>query len=181
MTNTVIISGGFDPDHQGHRELIRHARKIADKLKAILLVIINNDNWLIQKKGYYFLNKEERADRILSIKGVDEVFVTLHEKYPEDMSVCEELKILRPKKGEYVVFCNGGDRYNSNTPEYAVCKELGIELMFNVGGEKTQSSSKIIEEGFRRYVTGNALTNDEIDLFKIINEEYEKKFEVDKP
>ena len=36
------------------------------------------------------------------------------------------------------------DRYSTNTPEMAVCEELGIEMLWNIGGEKEQSSSDLV-------------------------------------
>ena len=43
---TVLVSGGFDPVHIGHLRMFEEAAKLADRL----LVIVNNDNFLIQKK-----------------------------------------------------------------------------------------------------------------------------------
>ena len=42
----VAVSGGFDPIHIGHVELMQRAKEMGDRL----VVILNNDNWLIQKK-----------------------------------------------------------------------------------------------------------------------------------
>ena len=39
---TVAISGGFDPIHVGHVEMMMEAKALGDRL----VVIINNDNWL---------------------------------------------------------------------------------------------------------------------------------------
>ena len=58
-----------------------------------------------------------------------------------DNSVCEALRRLKP---DY--FANGGDRKTDNTPEMAVCKELGIELLWSVGGGKIQSSSTLVSD-----------------------------------
>ena len=41
-------------------------------------------------------------------------------------------------------FANGGDRKTDNTPEMDVCKELGVKLLWNVGGGKIQSSSDLV-------------------------------------
>ena len=40
---TVLVSGGFDPVHIGHLRMFEEAAKLADRL----LVIVNNDNFLI--------------------------------------------------------------------------------------------------------------------------------------
>ena len=43
-------------------------------------------------------------------------------------------------------FANGGDRGKSNTPEQAVCDELGVELLWGVGGDyKADASSSLVE------------------------------------
>jgi len=132
----VAVSGGFDPVHVGHVRLFQHAKDLGDKL----VVIINNDNWLEKKKGFVFMHQDERAELIRAIGVVDEVIFTDHPEDPEDMSVSEALRKLKPH-----IFANGGDRKTHNTPEDIVCSELGIEMMFNVGRDgKSQSSSWLL-------------------------------------
>lgn len=46
----VAVSGGFDPIHIGHIQLFEEAKKLGDEL----VIILNNDNWLKKKKGYFF-------------------------------------------------------------------------------------------------------------------------------
>ena len=79
----------------------------------------------------------ERLEVIQAINGVDEVILTGHLENPEDMSVCAELRKIRPH-----IFANGGDRHGGNTPETEVCEEIGCKMIYNVGaGGKVQSSS----------------------------------------
>ncbi|MEK7087057.1 MAG: adenylyltransferase/cytidyltransferase family protein [Patescibacteria group bacterium] len=138
----VAVSGGFDPIHVGHARMFKEARKLGDKL----VVILNNDNWLQKKKGHAFMPQEERAELIGHIKWVDEVIITNHAPMTEDMSVCEELRALRPH-----IFANGGDRFADNIPEVVLCRELGIETIFNVGdGGKIQSSSWLLESYLKK-------------------------------
>lgn len=137
---TVAVSGGFDPIHRGHVQMIREAAKYGN-----VLIILNSDEWLIRKKGYKFMSFEERAYIAGSIKGV--TFVANVDD--ADGTVCDALRKFKP---DY--FANGGDRYDTNTPEMAVCQELGIEMLWNIGGEKTQSSSNLVDKarlGKRRY------------------------------
>lgn len=132
------MSGGFDPVHIGHVRMFREAKSAGD----YLIVILNNDNWLMKKKGYVFMPQEERKEIIENFTVVDEVIFTSHEKNSEDTSVCRDLENLKPH-----IFCNGGDRKEDNIPEYALCDELGIEMIFNVGeGGKVQSSSWLVEK-----------------------------------
>jgi len=116
MDAIVCISGGFDPVHVGHVRMIKEATKYGK-----LLVILNNDNWLRRKKGFFFMGQEERAEILEAIDGVESVFISLHEPECEDMSVCRELNLIRPD-----AFCNGGDRCAGNIPEYELCEKLGI-------------------------------------------------------
>lgn len=133
---TVAVSGGFDPLHIGHVRMFEEAKKLGDRL----VVILNNDSWLQKKKGYVFMKEEERAEIIRALRCVDEVVLTKHGENPEDMSVCAELRELKPD-----IFANGGDRKSDNTPEVIVCKEIGCELVFEVGrGGKVQSSSWLV-------------------------------------
>lgn len=126
---TVMVSGGFDPVHIGHVRMFYAAKKLGTKL----IVIINSDKWLIRKKGFAFMPEQERAKIIAAMKPVDEVHI--YKSRLDDVSGA--IKVIRPN-----IFANGGDRTNEEEiPETAICKELGIEMVFNVGGGKIQSSS----------------------------------------
>ncbi|MBW2969127.1 hypothetical protein KY314_03350 [Candidatus Woesearchaeota archaeon] len=48
------------------------------------------------------------------------------------------------------VFANGGDRKADNIPEYNLCNELGIEMIFNIGGSKIQSSSDLVSNSNKK-------------------------------
>jgi len=52
----VVVSGGFDPLHSGHIAYFKSAREYGDKL----IVALNSDDWLINKKKKFFLPFEER-------------------------------------------------------------------------------------------------------------------------
>ncbi len=139
----VVVSGGFDPMHIGHIRLFREAKKLGD----ILVVILNNDNWLLKKKGFVFMPEKERKEIIESICCVREVVLTRHSKNPKDMSVCQELLRIRPQ-----IFANGGDRNRDNIPEVAVCRSIGCRMIFDVGkGGKIQSSSWLINKISKKF------------------------------
>ena len=132
----VAVSGGGDPIHVGHVRLFQEAKKLGDKL----VVILNNDNWLRKKKGYVFMSEKERKEILEAMKGVDRVILTKHLANPKDMSVCAELRKIRPH-----IFANGGDRTANNIPEVAVCNKFGCKMIFNIGhGGKIQSSSWLV-------------------------------------
>lgn len=134
----VAVSGGFDPIHIGHIRMFQEAKRLGEKL----VVILNNDNWLLKKKGFVFMPQRERKEIIKAISGVDEVIATSHSKNPKDMSVCAELLKIRPH-----VFANGGDRKLGNIPEVAICRKINCKTIFNIGhGGKVQSSSRLVEK-----------------------------------
>lgn len=126
---TVAVSGGFDPLHGGHLDMIEEAARIGD-----VIVILNTDAWLERKKGFVFLPFDDRARILGALRGVVKVVAAKD----HNNTVEETLAELRPS-----IFLNGGDRKEDNTPENRICAELGIEMRFNVGGGKTNSSSTI--------------------------------------
>lgn len=126
----IMVSGGFDPIHVGHVRMIVEAARHGQ-----VIVIANSDEWLMRKKGYVFMPWKERAEIISSIEGVIQVSTV----DDSDGTVCEAIERIRPD-----VFANGGDRKGNNTPEVALCNHLGIDLMWNIGGGKIQSSSELV-------------------------------------
>tara|TARA_R110001599_G_scaffold266636_1_gene467481 strand:+ start:965 stop:1408 length:444 start_codon:yes stop_codon:yes gene_type:complete len=142
---TIAVSGGFDPIHKGHVQMIREAAEYGR-----VIVFLNSDAWLIRKKGYKFMPFEERAYIAGSIKGVS-IITNVDDS---DGTVCKALERFKP---DY--FANGGDRYETNTPEMKVCKDLGIQMLWNIGGGKIQSSSELVTKAQygRRIINGQEL------------------------
>ena len=137
----AIVSGGFDPVHVGHIELLQKAREKADSL----FVIVNNDAFLERKKGKAFMPLKERIAIMQSFKGVELAL----ESVDEDDTVCETLTWLSAAykpKFEEIFFCNGGDRTSGeNTPEHEICLKVGIEPVYGLG-DKIQSSSDLLQK-----------------------------------
>lgn len=134
----VAISGGFDPITIGHIRYIQEAAKLGNKLT----VILNTDNFLFTKKGYVFMEYQERKEIIKAIKGVDDVFMCID----LDNTVCKTLQVLRPD-----IFAKGGDRTAGNIPEYTICKDMNIKMVFGIGGsDKPQSSSWLVEKAAKK-------------------------------
>ncbi len=129
---TVMVSGGFDPVHVGHIRMIREAAEYGD-----VIVIANSDEWLYRKKGFNFMDFAKRAEILNSIKGV----LLVDSVDDLDGTVCEAIRRHKP---DY--FANGGDRGKSNTPEQTVCDEIGVELLWGIGGDyKADASSTLVE------------------------------------
>ena len=127
-----MVSGGFDPVHIGHIRMILEASKHGD-----VIVVANSDDWLYRKKGFVFMEFDQRAEILASIKGV----IKVSGVDDSDTTVCEAIRRLNPD-----IFANGGDRKKHNTPEQAVCEELGVEMLWGIGGEnKANSSSDLVE------------------------------------
>lgn len=130
---TVMVSGGFDPVHAGHIRMIRDAAQYGD-----VIVIANSDDWLFRKKGFIFMEYEKRIEILNAIKGV----ILVDSVDDSDDTVCEAIRRIKP-----TYFANGGDRGKSNTPEQTVCEELGVQLLWGIGGEeKIDSSSELAKK-----------------------------------
>ena len=139
----VVISGFFNPLHIGHIDYISSARNLGD----FLIVIVNSDDQVKIKGSVPFMNQDDRLRIIRNIKGVDRSVISID----EDGSVCqtirEEFKRLQNDPFfEDMIFANGGDRKEGGVPEDILENELGIRRVYNVGGEKVQSSSELIKK-----------------------------------
>lgn len=132
MNKVVAVSGGFDPIHIGHIELLREASEYGE-----LVIILNSDAWLQRKKKFVFMLWAERAKILEAIKYVSRV----EPVNDSDNSVCEALNRLKID-----VFANGGDRDKDNILEYQTCHEKGIKMIFDIGGEKLNSSSELVRK-----------------------------------
>ena len=131
----VCTSGGFDPLHPGHASCLVESKKFGDTL----VVVVNGDSFLTQKKGRPFQDLATRCRIVACIRGVD---LVIPFEIEDDPTVCEALRRIRPH-----VFTKGGDRTNvENIPEWEICQELGIRIESGVGLAKEWSSSNFLEE-----------------------------------
>ena len=138
MRELVLISGGFDPVHSGHVNLIKEASKYGD-----VIVLLNSDAWLKNKKGKEFLRFDEREIIMKSIKNVIDVL-----SFDDSDKTC--INGLKNAINKYpnckIKFANGGDRNNQTTPEKKFCDENNIETLWGIGGtDKSNSSSWILK------------------------------------
>ena len=133
----VVTSGGFDPMHVGHLRCLQGSAGVVDvNPNTKLAVIVNDDGFLLRKKGYAFMPIEERLEIIAGVASVDYVV-------PWDdgsQTVVGAIEVLQP-----VIFTKGGDRDKAeNVPEFDLCKRIGCDVYFGVGGGKIQSSSTLV-------------------------------------
>tara|TARA_B100000963_G_scaffold338656_1_gene335715 strand:- start:831 stop:1622 length:792 start_codon:yes stop_codon:yes gene_type:complete len=134
----IVVSGGFDPIHSGHIAYFKSARALGDKL----IVALNSDNWLIEKKDKFFMPFNERKIIIENLKNVDKVIGFEDDETGSCKNALKKIKEMHPN--DELIFCNGGDRTKGNIPELDI---PGFEFQFGVGGnEKLNSSSWILKD-----------------------------------
>lgn len=134
---TVAVSGGFDPmNGRGHASHIKDARRLGDRL----VVILSRDEQLVAKgnkaNGTFYPGIKDR--RAIMELVADEVVVNID----SDATCAETLRMVKPQ-----IFAKGGDRGPENMPanELAVCKEIGCQIVYNVGDPKETSSSELVQ------------------------------------
>ncbi len=139
MDEIVLVSGGFDPLHSGHIKLIDEASK-----HGKVVVLLNSDKWLTNKKGKAFLPYNEREIIMHALKNVTDVIICGE----KDSTCLDGIETVIKKYKDYrIKFANGGDRNNDTTPELVFCEKNNIELLWGIGGnEKSNSSSWILNK-----------------------------------
>ena len=137
MIRTVMVSGGFDPIHKGHLDLLKAAALI-ERGGNRVLVALNSDAWLIRKKGFRCLPWDHRAAILdaMVIGPSNHHRPTVIQVDDSDGTVCAALREHKPD-----VFANGGDRFEHNVPEAGLCEVLDITAVYGIGGGKIASSS----------------------------------------
>jgi len=156
LGNVVVLSGGFDPIHEGHIAMFEEASIKYDKV----IVGINSDSWLKRKKGNNFQSLATRFAILTSIKYIDEVVIF-------DDSDDTAIKLIRKIKDRNIhstlTFGNGGDRANGNFPEKDYCLNNRVLIDGYLGGtNKVNSSSTTLnnyysEEAIRDWGTWRVL------------------------
>lgn len=137
----VLTSGFFDPIHSSHIEYLKSSTRYGN----IWITALNNNDCCVNKKGFYFLDENERANILSNLSWVHYVII-----WPKN-DVSEVIKAIKPK-----YFTNGGDRTVGNKEEDRACREVACKQVFGVGGsQKVQSSTKILESFLERYAKVN--------------------------
>ena len=136
-----LVTGGFDPIHSGHISYFARAKDFSD----FLVVGLNTEEWLTKKKGQYFQSWKERAEIISHLTMVDAVITVPDD---DEGSACGAIaKCL--EIADTVIFCNGGDRGKSNTPETdKYGEDPRVQFEFGIGGDDKMNSSSWILKGY---------------------------------
>ena len=148
MENRVIsiVSGGFDPIHPGHIMMMKDCLKFSN----YLIVGVNSNKWLINKKGNYFMDIQHRMYVVSSLNVVNE---TMEFEDDEEGSANNLLIKIRNKySNDKIIFANGGDRSDSSKIlEFETAKQCNIDLKFGIGGSHKESSSSDLLERWSEY------------------------------
>lgn len=137
MKKIVIVSGYFNPLHGGHIDMIEASRAMGDRL----IVIVNNDKQQLLKKGKIILDEKNRLRLLRALRDVDQVVLSID----EDPTVIRTLAMVAGQHpGDKLIFANGGDRDSKKViSETVVCHEYNIEMRFDAGRGKPDSSTRI--------------------------------------
>ena len=156
----VVVSGGFDPLHSGHIAYLKSARELGTKL----IVAVNSDEWLIRKKGRFFMPQSERAEIIKNLGCVDRVYANTEADDSDDSCKGVLRKLLKQLPDVELIFANGGDRTDANIPEMQINNKR-LKFNFGVGGQdKKNSSSWILKEW--KYFTEKRVWGEFSNLFE---------------
>lgn len=126
----VVVSGGFDPFHRGHLNLLLSAKRLGNQL----VVIVESDEW-VSSKHPVTMPQADRAAIIQELECVD--LVLLNQKHGD----CSEvLATVRPD-----IYVVGPDHKDWTViPEFEACRSLGIKITCMEYLNKDRSSSQIV-------------------------------------
>ncbi len=129
----VLTSGGYDPIHPGHISCINDSASLGD----VMVVVVNGDWFLTNKKGKPFMPLQ---DRLFIVDSLKHVTFTIPFEIENDSTVIKALEAIKPD-----IFTKGGDRFDAKTiPEWDTCEKYGIEIVTGMGLPKKWHSSKLV-------------------------------------
>ena len=117
----VIVTGGFDPLHEGHIEYFNDAKALSETYPTELAgagqlwVGLNSDEWLARKKGSPFMTFVSRHVVISNIRSVDKVIQVNDDDNTSIDAIRQVMAVV--DQNTRIVFANGGDRTLGNVPE----------------------------------------------------------------
>jgi cytidyltransferase-like protein len=138
-----IVSGYFNPLHQGHLDLF----EAAAERSGYLIVVVNNDRQQHLKKGRIIQEEQIRARIVRALRVVDDVYVAVE----DGPGIDGTFDLIRAGYPDTVLeFCNGGDRRDLDdlpSEELVAAQRNDIALHYGIGGtDKADSSTRIMAD-----------------------------------
>lgn len=138
-----IVSGYFNPLHQGHLDLFEAARERS----GYLIVVVNNDKQQVLKKGRVIQAEEVRARIVAALRVVEKVYVAVE----DGPGIDGTFDLIRADFPDTELeFCNGGDRRDIESlpaEEIEAGARNDIRMVYGIGGtDKADSSSRILAD-----------------------------------
>ena len=141
----ALVSGGFDPIHVGHLRMFQDAKKIADKV----ILLLNNDEWLIKKKGKPFMNQNQRKEILEEFISISEVIIQTSSEASSSLAIEEFVKKIQIN--QFVIVMAETEVILKILRETEICDKLNVNLEFGIGGKKIESSSNLTKNYLGEY------------------------------
>jgi glycerol-3-phosphate cytidylyltransferase/D-beta-D-heptose 7-phosphate kinase/D-beta-D-heptose 1-phosphate adenosyltransferase len=138
-----IVSGYFNPLHQGHLDLFEAARERS----GYLIVVVNNDKQQVLKKGRVIQSEEVRVRIVAALRVVEKVYVAVEDGH----GINGTFDLIRADFPDTELeFCNGGDRRDIESlpvEEIEAAARNNIRMVYGIGGtDKADSSTRIVAD-----------------------------------
>lgn len=136
-----IVSGYFNPLHEGHLEYLKLAHCQVD----YLFVIVNNDLQRELKGSKFFQTQDQRLAIVSALRYTFSAVLSIDTDRTVSRTIEKIVLDIRKKYDDpKFTFFNGGDQTNETIPEIYICGRLGVGLVDGLG-QKIQSSSWLLE------------------------------------
>jgi len=144
LGRVVATGGGYDPIHPGHISCLRECKMLGDTL----IVIVNGDWFLRQKKGKPF---QDLTTRSLIVSAISHVDIVVPYETSQEMGVLGAVQVIRPD-----VYGKGGDRSGANIRDKETYEALGIDVATGLGEDKAWSSTWALDAWVEHAVTSRS-------------------------
>ena len=118
----------------------------ADSRYKKVIVGLNSDEWLARKKGKPFMSFSSRKAVLESMYMIDSV-LSFDDADNSAISLLKDCMSLYPNSK--LIFGNGGDRSNSNYPEWEFCQANNIGIDDTLGGSYKMNSSSMLLDSWK--------------------------------